>query len=214
MHVQPGDIIGFLGHGALSQCICCGTFALPFWPFYAGVSHVGIIGSYKRQLYLFESTTLCDLPCAIKGHTIKGTQAHRLEDRLAAYHGRVYHYPLLSPLYADEKKRLNRFLLDTLGRPYDAIGARRSGDGFWFLERWSREDQLARIYCSEWVAAAHAYIRLFQTDDIGKWSPNAFIRAERKQGIIGRRTRLKANQCSTTSSKCSTSPKASLSGSR
>lgn len=187
--VRPGDLIGFLGNSWSSKLICLGTGGFPWWPG-RGVSHVGIMGQYKGQLYLFESTELTDLPCAIKRKRIKGSQAHKLQDRLKVYEGKAWHYPLSAPLYTAERQRLNRFLRDTLGRPYDRLGAFRSGDGLSIVERWTREDQLAWLYCSEWVEAAWRYLGRLQQWDIGDLSPNELIRAGYRHGIIGQRRRL------------------------
>ena len=188
---QNGDLIGFQGYHPVSRLIGLGTGGFPFWPLYWGISHIGIIGSYKGEQYLFESTELTDLPCAIKGTRQAGTQAHKLEDRLAVYDGRAWHYPLTAPLYPQESKRLNRFLLDHLGRPYDRLGAFASSDWVMtWIEPSLREDQLAFCYCSEVVEGVFRYIDRWHVADIGQYSPNRLVRVARRKGLIGKRRRI------------------------
>lgn len=186
--VQPGDIIGFCGDNWMSAGICLVTYGIPFW----SLSHVGIMGEYNGRQLLFESTTLDHKPCEITGKLINGSQAHSLDTTVADYTGRIWHYPLVRPLYTHERKRLNQFLLSTIGRPYDMIGAFRSGGaGFSWIESHLREQDLHSLFCSEWCAAAHADIGIFHTDDDSKWNPNALTRAERRAGILRKPKRLK-----------------------
>lgn len=190
MQVLPGDIIGFLGNSATSRLICLGTGGWPYWP-YSGLSHIGIVGQYERKNYLFEATTLCDLKCAIRGKRIKGTQAHRLPDRLETYNGRVWHYPLLEPLWPNQKGRLNKFLLSHLGHQYDRHAAFMASDiSPSFIESYLHPEQ-RDAFCSFWCASAHANIGRFKTADLGRWSPNRFVKYQRKDGILGPPIRLK-----------------------
>lgn len=190
MDLLPGDIIGFLGSSPLSKLICAGTGGYPFWP-YLGLSHVGIIGVWEGQSLLFESTTLCDVPCTIQGKPFKGTQAHPLQDRLNSYSGLIWHYPLATPLYHDKTERLNAFLLANIGHDYDRLAALFAADiAPSFVESWLHPERRDSC-CSVWCAAAHQNIGIFTTSDVGRWSPTRFTRCERRQGILSAPIRLK-----------------------
>lgn len=187
-NVLPGDIVGFAGAGWGSAGINLATYGVPFW----SLSHIGIIAEHQGEPLLFESTTLSDLPCVIRGRCCKGVQAHRLAERLATYHGRAWHYPLCRELYGFESRRLSDFLAGMLGRGYDESGAFRAGGiGFSFIESLLREQDLHSLFCSELCAAAHTTIGLFRTDNVSRWSPARFVRSERRQAILRWPKRLK-----------------------
>ena len=173
--VKAGDLIGYSGRSWLSFGINLGTCGLPGW----GISHVGILAhAPDGRLLVFESTSLDGkIPCEITGQCIHGTQAHSLEDMVREYDGRVYHYPFYRQLYATEDARLTEFLIDTIGTPYDMLGAFRSGGiGLSFIESLLRPANLETIFCSEMVAAAYAVTGLHATDNVSRWSPNLLIR--------------------------------------
>lgn len=187
--VQPGDIIGFSGDGLISDVINIATYGLPRW----GISHVGIMGEASDgRLLLFESTTLDGFPCEIAGKPFNGAQAHTLETIVEAYRGKVWRYSLYRKLYENERHRLTEFLMRTIGTPYDEMGAFRSGgEGLSWIESLFREQDLTRIFCSEWCCAAHTAIGIFQTDNVSRWNPNRFVRVERRQGILLKPRRMK-----------------------
>jgi len=186
--IQAGDIIGFTGDNWVSWGINLATYGIPWW----SISHVGIMGEHDGRLLLFESTTLDDEPCEIAGKVFSGSQAHDLGTRLKGYRGKVWHYPLYRPLFDHERTRLTDFLHATLGLPYDTIGAFRSGGhAFNWIESHLQNEDLHSLFCSEWCAAAHADIGLFQTDSGSRWNPNKFTRAERRLGILKKPMRLK-----------------------
>jgi hypothetical protein len=186
--VKSGDLIGFSGRSGLSDLINVVTLGLPRW----GLSHVGILAEHKGELLLFESTTLDQLPCVIRGECFNGTQAHRLDDVLASYEGRVWEYPLSRPLYADESQRLSDFLVRTIGVPYDKLGAVRSaGVGLSYVESLLRPEDLRSIFCSEWLAKAYCEIGLLPTDNASRWNPNRLAHRLRQYHITLPRHRLK-----------------------
>jgi len=188
MQVSAGDIIGFSGFSFTSGVINCFTYGVPRW----NLSHVGIIAHYDCEPLLFESTTLCDLPCEIQKKCVRGVQAHVLEDRIKAYPGKIWRYPLLKPLRPLEDLRLSWFLTDNIGKDYDMIGAVRSGGlGFSWLESKLRPENLESIFCSELCAAAYKQLDLLETDNASSWNPNRLIRVLRKLGLIGTPERLK-----------------------
>lgn len=186
--IKTGDVIAFSGFGRKSVIVNLVTFG---WPFF-WASHIGIIGDYEGEQLLFESTTLSDIPCVVQDKSFKGVQAVRLADRVKAYNGRVYHYPVYRPLFGNESDRLNEFLLSKVGVPYDLHGGMRSATHAlsWLESRFKGQD-LNFIFCSELVAAAHARIGLLQTTSASRWNPNRLIRYERRTGILRRSRRLK-----------------------
>ncbi len=186
--VKAGDIIGFSGDSWLSAEINLTTYGIPFW----SLSHVGIVGEHEGELLLFESTEHNTLPCAIQGKQVCGTQAHRLDECIRAYDGKVWHYPLYRPLYAFESQRLSTFLLKYLGKDYDSIGAfRAAGVGWSWLESKLRRQDMSSLFCSEYCAAAHASVGVFCTDHVSRWNPNQLVRTERRTGILLKPWRLK-----------------------
>lgn len=188
--VKAGDIIGFSGRNWTSYGINLATYGVPR----IGLSHVGIMArAPDGRLLLFESTSLeGDRPCEIRGEPIHGTQAHCLDSILETYTGSAWHYPLYRPLYPWEDARLTEFLTKTLGTPYDRMGAFRAGGlGLSWIESLFREQDLTTIFCSEWCAAAYAYIGLHPDDNVSRWSPNKFTRHLRWDGILCKPRRLK-----------------------
>lgn len=186
--IKTGDVIAFSGFGRKSVIVNLVTFG---WPFF-WASHVGIVGEFKGEQLLFESTTLSNIPCVVQGIPFKGVQAVRLADRVRSYNGRVYHYPVYRPLFGFEEERLNKFLLEKVGTPYDLHGGMRSAThGLSWLESRFKGEDLNYIFCSELVAAAHAKIGLLQTSSASRWNPNRLVRYERRTGILRRPRRLK-----------------------
>jgi hypothetical protein len=181
-------LVAFSGDSLISDVINIGTYGLPRW----GASHVGIIARHGDRKLLFESTTLEGLPDEITGKPFNGTQAHQLEAVLAAYKGKVWHYPLSRPLFEFEDKRLSDYLLSTIHTPYDQLGAFRSGGiAFSWFESCLREEDMHSIFCSEWVAKALSEIGVMPTDNANRWNPNSLIRNLRRHQLILKATRLK-----------------------
>jgi len=187
--IKAGDIIGFSGDSWISALVNIATYGLPFW----GLSHVGILGhADDGRLMLFESTQLDGLPCEITDEVFLGTQAHQLEHVVQAYKGKVWHYPVYRPLYASEDERLTDLLMSTIHTPYDELGAFRSaGVGLSWIESLLHRDNLNSIFCSEYCCAAHTCIGIFRTDNVSRWSPNRFVRTERRIGVLRAPERLK-----------------------
>jgi hypothetical protein len=178
---QPGDVIGFSGRGLVSDLINVATYGCPR----VGLSHVAIVAEYRGQLVLFESTTLDDEPCLITGRRIHGVQAHPLVRRIKGYAGAAYHYPLCRALTTDQSKKLTEFLVSMIGRPYDDIGAFRSGgEGFSYIESWLRPANLNSIFCSELVAAAHKYVGAWHPRNESSYNPNRLVRTELRDGVL------------------------------
>lgn len=187
-NLKPGDVVGFSGHNIHSYIINLATYGWPRWH----ISHVGIVGDYEGQLLIFESTTSAPDKCAIQHAYVTGSQAQRIKERVAHYNGSVWHYPLVKSLSLAESYRLTNFLIKNIGKPYDGPGSMMAGARLWAdIQAFFHEESLAALFCSEWVAAAHRHIKRFDTDHVGKWSPNRLIRTERKLGILASPGRLK-----------------------
>jgi hypothetical protein len=186
--VKAGDIIGFSGDSWMSFGISVATLGIPFWD----LSHVGIIGEHEGELLLFESTTLSDLACVIQEKRVSGVQAHRMDDRVQAYRGKAWLYPVYRSLYPPESKRLSSFLTKHIGKDYDTIGAVRSGGKVCsWIESLLRRQDLSSLFCSELCAAAFQCTGILPTDNASRWNPNRLVRACRRRGILRQPWRLK-----------------------
>lgn len=193
--MQAGDIVGWSGRNFTSAFINLATWGLPL----VSISHVGIMAEYRGRLLHFESTTLSDLPCAIQGRQVKGTQAVDLADRLKTYRGRAYHFPLYRSLYPHESRRLTQWLVSRIGLEYDAKEAVESGGLFGILAEGAHRWRIVRglrgkprsYFCSEEDAGAISAIGLWPTDDAAKWNPNKLVRHYRRNDILLPRRRLK-----------------------
>jgi len=188
MTLSDGDVIGFSGKGLVSDAINVGTWALPRW----GLSHIGIVSTYKGIPMLFESTSVCsDSVCAITGEPISGVQAHKL-DELIRRPGRVWQYRPVKPLNGGERLALKFCLLHALGQPYDYVGAARSG-GFLLrlIEGALRQPEVTKLFCSELVALALNSIGKTRIANVSAQSPNSLGRYLQRHGVYKRPTQLK-----------------------
>lgn len=189
LSLKPGDVLGFSGHGWVTDFINVMTGGLPRW----GLGHIGIVARYKDDLVLFESTTLNDdrSHCIIAGKGVHGVQAHYLEDAFSRP-GKIWLYPLSYHLYADEGLRLSRFLVNQAGLRYDLIGAGRSGGLIPRLLTYVfRREDLEELFCSELVAAAFSNIGVLPTANASTYSPNGFVRRAIRKGLLKPRVRIK-----------------------
>jgi hypothetical protein len=177
--VKPGDIIGFSGRHWKSWGVNLCSYGIPGW----GLSHVGICSKVNEPvsgLRLFDSNygigvRYRDLKAAIRG-----------------YDGRAWLYRLSRPLYLHECARLTARATELAGRPYDSRGALRSGGRIWSsLQSLFRGEDLAALFCSEFVAELSSHIGLFNTSNASAWSPNHLMRTLRRLGIVQRPERLK-----------------------
>jgi hypothetical protein len=187
--MKAGDWIGFSSHSAFGASVNTFTWGIPFWH----LSHVGVIADYEGQLLLFESTTLSDVPCVIQRKPVRGVQAVRLRDRLAKYQGKAWRYPLYRTLYDHESRRLTKFLVDRLGRPYDERAAIESAGLLGLLTCVATKIRVPdwAYFCSDLGMGAVSDVGLIATDDSAKWNPNKAVRYLRKREILLPRRRLK-----------------------
>lgn len=187
MKIQPGDLLGFCGNSSLSQFIILNTYGIPWW----SLSHIAIAADLMGDTVFFESTSVNPDPCMIQGKCVKGVQVHSLAS-LDNYDAKIWHYPLRRSLNQKENKDLTDFLMSTVGKSYDYIGAFRSGAKvFSWIESKLHEENLHNIFCSELCAAAHREINRFNTNNVSRWSPNALIREEYKQAVLNSYRRIR-----------------------
>ena len=194
---QTGDILAFSGRGQISLTIRLATCSaishvgcvaeIPAWQLkdLAGCRVIDIdpdrLSRWHTQPLLFESTTLAGAPCAITRKQIEGVQAHRPEERIAGYDGRVWRYSLTPEWRAtfqqvDGPRRLAGHLLARIGTQYDGRGAILSGTRVvkhWWA--WSRADR-SSLFCSEYLSGVLQHVGLFPISNASKITPGGLIR--------------------------------------
>jgi len=174
--LQPGDLLFFWGRGWVSRLIELAT---------RGPSHVGIACPHNERLLVFESTTLCPLPCALTGRPSRGVQAHGVELRVAACEGRVARLPLAPfwRLNRAEEELLHRLLVrHLLGRAYDLEGALLAGSRWFKWSHWMPYPDLATLFCSEMVAALLMRLARLPLGNPAAYHPAGLLRALRRCG--------------------------------
>lgn len=178
MEFLPGDLLLFRGETWKSLAIALGTNLPSQWIEKCAPSHVGICAVYGATPMLFESTTLCSLPCEILGRPVKGVQAHDPRRRIESYRGRVWRMRLAEDQrLADwQGKRLSDFCLRHLGESYDFAGLGRT----WL---WSHLFTFLRppkrmTVCSRFVARAAREARIVGQNIIPDKISPAFIARE------------------------------------
>lgn len=183
---KTGDVIAWCGNSWLSASINMLTYGVPT----LSVSHVGIVCQIGEDKLVFESLAHPVSRCFVRGELVKGTQAHLIGET-DINSGRVYLYPLSYRLYEHEARRLSFYLLGSVGKPYDVVGALRAGGWLTSLvsARLHREETSA-LFCSEWVASALCEIGVFQTGNVSRWSPNRLCRVGRHIGVFKRPVRI------------------------
>jgi hypothetical protein len=153
---MPGDLLVFAGTGFDSRFIALAS-CRP-WQLLLGqwFSHIGICARGPAgEVLVFESTTLCELPCEILRRKVHGIQAHKPRQRLDVYPGKAWRLRLAprETLTGAESRRLTSFLMADIGKPYDYDGALVAGTFVLRLCRMflSRTDV---FFCSDLVMAA------------------------------------------------------------
>ena len=163
------------------------------------MSHVEIVAKAlagDAVPLLFESTTLATEPCLITGKRTSGVQAHDLDQRIQQFPGRVWHYPLTRKLRIVQSIQLTDFCIHHVnaGTGYDALEAFRSrATPLGWLERLllRSPENLSRLFCSEFVAAAWKECEVWNAPNASRWSPNAIARSAVRTGIVAARRSLK-----------------------
>ncbi len=191
---KPGDIILFSGIGWKSWLVE-GVTCSPF----SHIAHCAYItkkdlaktrpvrkwkatqeqiNDWQDGLYIVESTTLGNLPCAIQGIPFSGVQVHSYEEYVRSYYGKVWLMPLIDALSSEESQRLTDVSLDLVGKPYDTAGAGLSGTRLLkHLCFWRTADR-STVFCAEdaWVCLSFTLQgRLLPLVDPGEVSPRGLV---------------------------------------
>lgn len=172
----PADLLVFAGQGPESRGIALMTCEP--WQLLKGqwFSHIGICAKGPAgNVLLFESTTLCDLPCEITRRKTKGVQAHKPADRLAAYQGKAWRVRLTEPLTPGESGILSTFVVSKIGEPYDWGAVMcvtwRLRLATWFVPRSDT------YFCSDLVMAGLKEVRRVDQDlNPRSYSPGRTVR--------------------------------------
>lgn len=155
----PGDILVFGGHWWDSRAIAYTTCSFGQWWRGEMISHVGICAFFGSEVLLFESKTDATTPCVIQQKLVVGAQAHHPRDVINDYYGKVWRLRLTPREMLDpvESKRLTGYLCESLGTPYDRLGAAFAGSHWtkkWLSNNGWLNVDLSAAFCDEWVLAA------------------------------------------------------------
>ncbi len=157
--IKTGDIIGFSGDGLVSAGIKISTGS--------DLSHVAMAlvddcAYMGKMIFLYESTTLIDLPDVISGEIFSGVQIQLASQRFATYDGKIYLYRLKQQL-TDEQQII---LLDSIRRKhkarikYDTRQAIQSGlDVFDRFGCEAKEDG-TKLFCSEGLVFEYKNLKI------------------------------------------------------
>lgn len=172
---SPGDVLLFRGDNNVSRLIALGTCLPSQWIQDCAPSHVGICAEFKGRVMLFESTTLCMLPCEIKGEPVKGVQAHDPMTRINAYGGRVWKMRRNpeNPLTAEQGKMLTDACVERLGETYDYLGLFQTGTIARHLRFW--HPPLHHFICSRYVGFVCRRAELIGQDTVLRKLSPAYI---------------------------------------
>jgi hypothetical protein len=149
-----------------------------------------MVADYQGSLFLFESTTLNDLPCKITGRPIRGVQAQDPNERITTYKGKVWVLRMTRAweLGDLESSVLSAFWLKYIGTPYDEVGAILSE----IREQINiTPADLDHAFCSEMCAAADMRIGRLPLDNPGRYTPGRYCRHVRRIGIRSKMECLK-----------------------
>lgn len=200
MHLEVGDIAACYGTDPSSRWItrwtrhrCCPVTLR------AAPSHVAMIGRYNGHPLWFESTTLCERECEIRGEAVSGCQAHDPLDRLRDYidDGGCVDLYRLHPFFRltpDEQQALSSRLLFFVRREadYDLGGALWSGTHVLQALSYFPPANLESLFCSEYLAAALAGLRM-NRDNPGRFNPARLLRELLRTGVYTLRRRCDAD---------------------
>ncbi len=184
--VKAGDMVGFSSFSLLDIGINLATRGIPFYH----ISHVGVIANDFAPV-IYESTASDIGSCIIQKERVKGVQAHFLTQRIEAYKGKVWLYPLARSLSFSQKRKLCNYLDSQIGVQYDTLGAFRSRDLSILEKIIFRKPDLHSLFCSEYCGEAHKVIGVIDPEvNCGKLNPNKLIRLEKALGIVNNGIRM------------------------
>ncbi len=185
---SPGDLLIFYGRDFTSRVIEWAT---------RGPSHVGIVCPHgDHGPVLFESTTLCDLPCLLTGTCVQGVQAHEPAARVAAYPGAVARLRLAQAWRLNEAEIaiLHDWLMHVAHEPYDMRGAIVSGTRLFKWTALMPYPDLESLFCSELCAAALMRLARMPLENPSVYNPASLVRELRRCGTYGAPEFVKASQ--------------------
>ena len=204
MHFEPGDLLVFYGRDFSSRVIEWAT---------RGPSHVGIVCPHAlavppsgghddaarppeggtTSMLLFESTTLCDEPCALTGKRMSGVQAHEPDSRIAGYPGDAAFLRLMPAwrLNRREVDLLHAWLMHVASEPYDLRGALISGTRLFKWTAFMPYPDLESLFCSELCAAALMRLHRLPLSNPSLYNPASLVREVRRCGTYGRPQAIK-----------------------
>lgn len=178
--LAAGDLLLHWGRGFKSRAIELFT---------RGPSHVSIVleSIVTHALYVFESTTLCDQPCAWCHKPSLGVQAHEPADRIANYPGIVMRLPLKRPLWRDQSQHLTRTARREFpcGTGYDLRGALESGPKLKHWRAFLPYPDMASIFCSALVASLLQEVGKMNRSDPKRFSPADLVDELRRTAVYG-----------------------------
>lgn len=148
--LKTGDLVLFSGRSAMSGAIK--LLSGGKW------SHVGMVvrpPGPPGAIFLWESTTLCDIPDVETRRTVKGVQLVPLVERVRRYDGEITWRALTRALTPGMLEGLARCRARLLGAPYETSELEMllaAYDGF---AGESGGEALESVFCAELVAEAY-----------------------------------------------------------
>jgi hypothetical protein len=174
---QAGDLLIFYGTDWTSRAIEIAT---------RGPSHVGIVSRDSAERHwLYESTTLCDLPDGLTGRLRAGVQAHDPAERVVAYRGHVARLRLAPTwqLNRYESDLLERMLRHVHGATYDLCGALLSGTRLFKWTALMPYPDLGSLFCSELCAALLMRLGRLPLSNPSAYHPAGLVSRLRRCGV-------------------------------
>lgn len=186
---RAGDQLYFFGTDPLSRAIAYRTCS--WWQWLKGpvFSHVAIcadveIKGERPQVWLFESTTLCSLPCLMQHKPVSGVQCHMPDERVKEYPGSVWRLRLTQPLTCDQSGELSDFLRSEVGKPYDRDRAALLASWHLWAAPFLEPTPNAR-FCSELVGEGLKRVSRIGADhDPESLSPNSLASLQLHSGAV------------------------------
>lgn len=190
--VLPGAILGFSSRDVVSDFICVMSLAPP-----GSIHHVGIVSKGDDEPLVYEAIhgEKSRPACYFQQKQTSGLQAHtvnelvefiRERNRTTGAVTKVWCYNPRAPLYEHEEIRLENWLRQRVGSPYDLTGAWHSGGGYLFrsLSFLIRGESFTKLFCSETAIGGLTNIGRVQSHSASHCNPMKTIRLLRWCGYF------------------------------
>lgn len=170
----PGSVLAFSTRDMVADAI--NVLSLRPWGWY---HHLAIVSEGdKSEPFIYEAVNSERPPCYWtnkRESCLRGYPASELLEFMRPRSTKIYCFPLRCPLYVHESERLESWLRQRVGLPYDLTSAWHSGGGWLFrtLSFLIRGESLAELFCSETVAGALTYVGRIKTRSASHWNPNS-----------------------------------------